>query len=352
MKPDWQQTLILETATIRDAIKVIDSAGFQIAMVVNEKGEFLGTVTDGDVRRGLLHGSEMSHPVLTVTNRNPHTAADDASDVALLALMKQHLFRQIPLINTEGRLTGLVHANYLQEHVKSTNNPVILMAGGLGKRLRPMTEKTPKPLLPIGDKPLLEMILENFIHQGFSDFYISVNYRADTLKSHFGNGSRWGVSIRYLEEEEPLGTAGALRLLPEKPKLSAFVMNGDLLTRVNFKDLLSYHHEQSATATMCVREYDMEVPFGVVSLEGNRIQRIDEKPVHRFFVNAGIYLVSPEAFDLIPNDRRFDMTELFEVVIANNLETAAFPIHEYWLDIGRLDDFERANLDFRNGQVK
>jgi NDP-sugar pyrophosphorylase family protein len=178
-----------------------------------------------------------------------------------------------------------------------------------------------------------------------------VNYKADVIKAHFGNGEKWNVEIRYLEEDTRRGTAGALRLIPERPNASMIVMNGDLITEINFQDLLDFHRQQNSKATMCVREYDFQVPFGVIGIEGNRIKSIDEKPIHRFFVNAGIYALDPSLIDAIPEEGTFDMTELFETVISTGKNTAVFPIHEYWLDIGRTDDLERANTDYKKAII-
>jgi NDP-sugar pyrophosphorylase family protein len=220
------------------------------------------------------------------------------------------------------------------------------MAGGLGKRLRPLTDEMPKPLLSVGNKPLLQNILESFVHQHFSHFFISVNYKADSIKNYFGDGSQWGIDIRYLEEDKRLGTAGALRLIAERPNAPVIVMNGDLLTRVNFRDLLNYHVERGSSATMCVCEYDVEVPFGVVEINGYQIEKIIEKPIHRFFVNAGIYVIDPDLFDMIPIDTYLDMTSFFDKMIDAGKKTAVFPIHEYWLDVGRVADLDRADFEF------
>jgi len=282
-------------------------------------------------------------------NPKPVTAAADATRDALFKKMTTDLLRQIPLVDSGGRVVGLVHMRELTPPIESRDNWVVLMAGGLGERLRPLTDKTPKPLLSVGSKPILESILEGFVEQKFRRFYISVNYKAAAIKRHFGDGRKWNVDIRYLEEDSRLGTAGALRLVPERPNTPFIVMNGDLVTRVNFQDLLDYHDQQRSKATMCVRQYDFQVPFGVVGINGNRIRMIDEKPVQRFLVNAGIYVLDPYLISLIPGDRAFDMTDLFARAIEAGRDTAAFPIHEYWLDVGRLDDLQRANLDMANG---
>ena len=349
MSADWQNAMIADDATIRDAIKTINDGGYEIAIVVDEIGTLLGTVTDGDIRRGLLDGLDMSTPAKTIMNREPLYASAETGPEDLLKIMNGKLLRQLPLLDEALRVEGLSHIRELTQPIEARDNWVVLMAGGLGERLMPLTENTQKPLLTIGDKPLLQTILENFVEQNFRRFYISVNYRADTIKDHFRDGKAWGVEIRYLEEDRRLGTAGALRLVPERPNAPMIVMNGDLITRINFQDLLDYHDQQAARATMCVREYDFQVPFGVVGIDTNRIKSIDEKPVHRFFVNAGIYVLAPGLIDRIPADANYDMTDLFKDVIADGEDTTVFPVHEYWLDVGRIDDLDRAKRDFENG---
>ena len=220
------------------------------------------------------------------------------------------------------------------------------MAGGLGTRLRPLTQDTPKPLLKVGNKPILETIIENFAKYGFVNITISVNYKADMIKEYFGDGSALGVNIDYIEESKRLGTAGALSLIKERPQEPFFVMNADLLTNVNFEHLLDFHLLERSVATMCVREYDYQVPYGVIETDGSLITSIKEKPLHKFFVNAGIYTLSPQVFEYIPKDEFYDMPTLFEDIIANNLKSVSFPIHEYWLDIGRMEEFEQAQNEY------
>jgi dTDP-glucose pyrophosphorylase len=344
--PDWKKSLITPDASILDAIETIQSSPQQICLVVDKDRRLLGTVTDGDVRRGLLKSMDVTVAVDQVMNTEPHVAPEDAHDDTLLAMMKEGELRQIPLIDDDKRVVGLIHIYDLISPPQVHDNWVVLMAGGMGTRLRPLTEDTPKPLLSVGDKPILETIMDSFIEQNFSKFYISVNYRAKAIKKHFGDGAKWNVDIHYLEEEHQLGTAGALQLVSHRPDLPMLVMNGDLLTRVNFHDLLNYHHEHDSQATMCVREYDFKVPFGVVEIANNRVLNIDEKPVHRFFVNAGIYVIDPALIDMIPAGEHFDMPQLFEKAIEAKCPTAAFPIYEYWIDVGRIDDLDRAKSDY------
>ena len=233
-------------------------------------------------------------------------------------------------------------------HSSKFHNPVFLMAGGFGKRLHPMTNDTPKPLLKVGDKPILEMILKQFIDAGFHNFYISTHYKAEMIREYFGNGDKWNVSIQYIHEEKPLGTAGALGLLPKDLlELPILVMNGDLLTKVNYKHLLDFHIEQGGEATMCAREYDIQVPYGVVEVEEQRVKSIIEKPVHKFYINAGIYVLNSAKVKSIDGDSYLDMPNLLNKLVSDNDENIGmFPIHEYWLDIGRMDEFQQAQSEY------
>ncbi|MDP2761575.1 MAG: nucleotidyltransferase family protein, partial [Sideroxyarcus sp.] len=292
-------------------------------------------------------GISLDESIQRIMNHDPTVATIDEGREVILAAMQRKVLHHIPLVDKNHRVVGLETLDELIQ-LRVRENRVVLMAGGLGSRLSPLTDECPKPMLKVGNKPLLETILENFIEYGFHRFYISVNYMANVVKSYFGDGSRWGVDICYLHEDQRLGTAGALSLLPVKPKEALFVMNGDLLTKVNFKQLLDFHSGHHAQATMCVREYDFQVPYGVVKIDAHRITSIDEKPIQRFFVNAGIYVLEPEALDLISSNTYFDMPTLFEKLIALKKETAVFPIREYWLDVGQLADYERANGEYRD----
>ncbi len=343
---DWRKTLVSITATLQDAIGIIDGSALQIGLVVDENGRLVGTVTDGDIRRAILRNEGMEDPITLAMNPNPHVARLGTSTDALLSDMKIHSIRQIPIIDDDRKPVDLAFIDHLLTPSGEKENWVVLMAGGLGSRLRPLTEATPKPLIPIGQKPLLETILENFIKQDYKRFYISVNYKSEMIRSYFGHGEKWGVEIRYIEEDKQLGTAGPLKLIPERGEQPLIVMNGDLLTQVNFQHLMEYHRQHNAQATMCVRTYDFQVPFGVIHLEGSRIKKIDEKPLHYFLVNAGIYVLNPEVIDLIPDDQRYDMTSLFEKIISDDINNTVFPIREYWLDVGRIDDLERAQSEF------
>lgn len=341
----WRKVVVSPDATLADAIKCIDASAQQVAMVLAADDQLAGLITDGDVRRALLRGLGLDAPIDRVMNARPTTARADTTRDDMLAEMRRLSIRHLPLTDAEGRVVGLTTDHDLFGCEKR-DNWVVLMAGGLGSRLSPLTDDCPKPMLPVGNRPLLQTILEKFIADGFHRFYISVNYKAEMVKAHFGDGSKWGAKIVYLHETHRLGTAGALGLIPERPDAPVIVMNGDLLTKVNFQQLIDFHTQHSATGTMGVREYEFQVPYGVVVTDGHRIASIDEKPVHQFFVNAGIYVIAPEMLDRVPAGEFYDMPTLFSEMLRLGRETAVFPIREYWLDIGHLADYHRANGEY------
>ena len=339
---NWKDLLIPPTTSILKVIEAIDAGAMQIALVVDPQRRLLGTVTDGDIRRGILKGIGLGEAVLRVMKEKPITAGPSENREELLAIMKQRQVRQIPLLDENGCVMGIELLENLVQ-CPGRQNWAFLVVGGLGSRLRPLTEECPKPLLKVGNKPLLEIIIQNIVEYGFRKFYMAVNYKDEMIRDYFGDGSKWGVEIRYIREETRLGTAGALSLLPEKPTDPLIVMNGDLLTKVNFHHLLDFHEELNADATMGVREYDLEIPFGIVQIENHQILNIDEKPMQSFFVNAGIYVLDPKVLDLIPKNSFYDMPDLFNKLLQKKYKTAAFPIREYWLDIGRMEDLVKAN---------
>ncbi len=341
-----EKYLISEDATIGQAIAAIDWSDQKIALVVDDNVGLLGTVTDGDVRRAILRGVDLESPAREIMNRSPTVANSGDSDESVLALMKRERLHQIPFVNEEGRVVGIKTIDDIMADA-GQDNLVVLMAGGLGTRLRPLTDKRPKPLLELGSKPLLETILKSLTKYGFRRFFISVNYKAEMVKAYFGDGSRWNVDIRYIEEDERLGTGGALTLLPEKPTAPFLVMNGDLLTNINFRHLLDYHHHQSCKVTMCVCDYENQIPYGVVGIENQRVAALMEKPVQRYFINAGIYVLEPEVLSQLPTGEVFDMTTLIDRLVADKSEVAVFPIREFWLDIGHHEDYERAAGHYR-----
>jgi len=341
----WKKTLITPDTPILKAIDIIDQAGLQIALVVDEEGRLLGTLTDGDVRRAILKHLGLDRAVHEIMNPAPYFIYREQPRENAYAAMKSRKLRQIPVLDEDHRVVGLEIADELL-NPPARNNWVIIMAGGLGRRLSPLTDFCPKPLLKVGDKPVLETILESFIQQGFRCFYFSVNYKAEMIIQHFGDGSRWGVEIRYLHENRPLGTAGALGLLPVKPEDPLLLMNGDILTKIDFGRLLDFHHQALTDVTMCIKERFNQIPYGVVTFQKNRLTGIEEKPLQRYFVNAGLYVLNPAVLDYVPAGSRLDIPDLVKELLNQGKEIAVFPIREYWIDIGRLDDYKRASDEF------
>lgn len=342
MSNKWQNILVAPSSSIQEVLKVIDKESLKLALVVDDKNKLLGTVTDGDIRRALITGKPLTTNIVEIMFSAPTTALINTPKTELLDLMNRKELLSIPIVK-DGQVVGL---ETLQQVIqkKKHNNPVFFMAGGYGTRLRPLTLNCPKPLLKVGNKPILETVLINCISAGFHDFYISTHYLPEMIQEHFGNGDKWGVSIRYIHETEPLGTGGALGLLPvDLPNLPVIVMNGDVLTTVNLEQLLSFHNENEASATMCVREYEYQVPYGVIESEGHYIKSMEEKPIHRFHVNAGIYVIGKKIINSVKQNEQIDMPTLLEQHLDDKV--LMFHFQDYWLDIGRMDDFNKAQTD-------
>lgn len=342
MSHNWKNILVSPKATIQEVLKVIDSESLQFSLVVDIDNRLLGTVTDGDIRRALINGVPLSHPISEIMFTKPTVAECSTPKDKLLELMNTKQLNSIPILDN-GIVVGLETIHHITEKTKY-DNPVFLMAGGFGTRLKPLTDNCPKPLLKVGDKPILETVLISFIHAGFHNFYISTHYLPEMIKDYFGNGDKWNVTIKYVYENEPLGTGGALGLLPKDlPGLPVVVMNGDVLTKVNIEQLLAFHNKHDANATMCVREFEYKVPFGVIESEGHNIKSMVEKPIQRFHVNAGIYVIGRDIINSVGENEIVDMPTLLERYL--NDKVLMYPFHEYWLDIGRIEDFNKAQVD-------
>jgi len=336
---------ISPSTLIRKALEVIDQGAMKIALVVDEEQVLIGTLSDGDIRRGLLSGLGMEDSIETIYNKKPTVCRlNDPKEKIIQTAVSRRVY-QVPLVDDMGKVVKLAEIDHLIKKEKLPNQ-VVIMAGGMGKRLMPLTEHTPKPMLKVGGRPILETLVSRLQQQGFSEILISINYKGEQIKDYFGDGRLMGVNIRYIEETKPMGTAGALGILEEKPHHPVLVMNGDILTNVNFENLLDFHLKSEAEATMCVREYGLEVPYGVVRLNQNNIIAIEEKPVQQFYVNAGIYILNPEVIKSIDPGSAIDMTQIFEKLVQQNAVTVSFPIREFWMDIGKLEDYNRANNEY------
>ncbi|NMB96952.1 MAG: CBS domain-containing protein [Clostridiaceae bacterium] len=342
---EWRKILIPPYMSIKEAIEVINITSLQIALVIDENNKLLGTVTDGDVRRGIIKEISLEDAVEGIMNTNPITITGKKNKKTILSVMEKNKLRHLPVVDDTGSVIGLERLEDLL-HYSKKENWIVIMAGGLGQRLKPLTDKCPKPMLTIEDKPILEIILANFIEQGFYQFYISVNYMAEQIKSYFGDGSKWGINIRYINEEKMMGTAGSLSLLPVQTDKPIIVMNGDILTKLNFEQLINYHLEHRAQATVAVRAYSFQIPYGVVKINKDRLAGFEEKPIYTSFINAGIYVFNPSVLKKIPVNSYFNMNQLLELMLENNEQISIFPVREYWVDIGTISDFNQAKLDF------
>ena len=340
-----EQSLIAPNMGMRDIIQHLDSNNTKIALVVDDHRVLLGTVTDGDVRRAILRGLPLDAPATKIMNPEPTVRPFGQDRGEVLAYLQHQQLKHLPLVDFANRAVDLITLDELLLP-RIRDNWVVLMAGGKGMRLRPLTENTPKPMLDVGGRPILETIVRRCTAAGFNKFFMSVNYQANVIRDHFGDGSTLGATIEYIEEDEPLGTAGALTLLPDIGTAPLVVMNGDILTKVDPAQVVAYHQENNAMATMAVREYEYQVPYGVIDLDNNQISNIREKPLERYFINAGIYALDPAAIAHLPTSGAFDMPSLFDRLRIAGHKTLAYPIREYWVDIGQMDDYQRANVEF------
>lgn len=335
--------------SVVDAMRIINKGSAQIALVVDQNQRLIGTLTDGDIRRGLLHGKSLYSPVSHLMNHNFRfvNRGDNKKDV--LEMMRREVLSQIPVLDSDGRVIELL---LLQEFMQPQElpNAVVIMAGGKGTRLRPYTENCPKPMLSVDGKPILEILLEQFIECGFCNFFFSVNYLKEHIINHFLDGKKWGVSIQYLEETTPLGTGGSLSLLPSNLAEPILVMNGDVLTRFNPNKLLNFHRHHMSSATVAVREHETTIPFGVVHSDGERLIGFDEKPTYRHLVNAGVYVLDPSMLVFLPKDRAIDMPDLIQDIQARSKKVCVCPIHEFWIDIGRPETLKEAHLSWDNNE--
>ena len=334
-------------SNIRDALSCLNNSLSKIILVINQNSILVGTLTDGDIRRGLLKGIDLDQKIEKIMNKNFFSIKDTDNYKSAFIKFNKKGIKQLPIVDKEGRIIFLlIDDNELDK--SSFENSIVIMAGGLGKRLRPYTNNLPKPMLKLNGKPMLEIILENCIESGFSNFYFSVNYLKEIIIDHFDNGSKWGVNISYLEENKALGTAGSLSLLPKDIKSPVLVLNGDVLTKFDPKMLLDFHQKNDAFATISVRDYLMEIPYGVVEIEGKKVYNLVEKPIYSKKVNAGFYALNPEILDFIKINEKIDMPDIIRKIISLNKKIVACPIHEYWIDVGRPETLEEANISWEN----
>lgn len=343
MTEHWRRTVVSLTASLGDAARSMDTHGMQVATVLDASGRLAGILTDGDLRRALLNGGSLETPVSLVANLAPKKMQGPISRTEALSIMNRLDIAHLPIVDERGCLIGL---EFLRDaSIAPDRVCAVIMAGGFGKRLAPLTDEVPKPLLPVEGQPMIEYLIKSLVDNGITRIVVSVFYHAAKIKAFCGDGSRWGADISYIQETEPRGTGGALSLLESRPQDQLLVVNSDILTSLDFSALLHFHREQGNMATMCVREQEFQIRYGVVTFEGPYVTDIVEKPVQSYFINAGIYVLDPSALDLVPPSGHFDMPSLLKRITQAGYRTNAFPLREYWLDIGTLTDYKTAQSD-------
>ena len=338
---NWKEYLIDRKLKVKDAIKMLDK--FQCIFVVNEDMELFGTITDRDIRKALLNQINKDAPVTKIMNKNPNVFFEPLNYDKIREAFKEGFYQHYPIINQNNQIVGVQNNNELQKI--GFDNPIIIMAGGLGKRLAPLTDECPKPMLKIGNKPLLATILDGISEQGFKNVFISVNYKSDIIKNFIQDGNLWDLNISYIHEDKPLGTAGSIGNISSEFKDNTIVINGDLLTKVNYRSLLDFHIQKKSSLTLGVREFDFTVPYGVVEIKNSKAKKLIEKPIIKKFINAGIYVLSPSTIKKIPKNKFFNMTDLIEPLMKKG-SVFSYPIYEYWLDIGKMEDFNKADNEY------
>lgn len=349
MEVNWKSVSLPADAKCREALEVIDRGALRIAIIVSADGHLEGVVTDGDIRRALLNNVSLDAPVGQIMNTNPKVTSTTESVSKRRRLMNAYSILALPIVDLDMRILGL---ETLKGSSSSPNTsiPVFLMAGGFGTRLKPMTDACPKPMLKIGGKPILEIIMERFIDRGFKEFYVSTHYLADQIVEYFGNGGRWGVQITYVHETEPLGTAGALSLLPDELDVDLmFMINGDVLSKIDIDGMIDFHVEHGADVTLAGRLMENRIPYGVIETDGSAILDIVEKPNHEFYINAGIYVLNRAFRERVKSQGKSDMPTIVKQTVDAGGTVSMFPMHEYWQDIGTMQEFEKARKKFARG---
>ncbi|MTI11391.1 nucleotidyltransferase family protein [Curvivirga aplysinae] len=347
IRSDIQNISLPNKSKISDALTILEKYRKKIVLIIDEKKKLEGIVVDGDIRRALIKGLPLNTPLTEIMNTAPLILDDDVDQNEAISFMRKNGIQQLPVVDIDGQVINILELNELSKSLQH-DNWVVIMAGGEGRRLRPLTNDIPKPMLKVGSRPILETIIRQFVSHGFKKFILSVNYLSHTIEDHFGDGKEFGVEIKYIRETEKMGTAGSLSLLEFKPTSPFIVMNGDILTNVNFSNLIKRHEQLQPAATMCVREYKIEVPFGVVEVteSEDQITALHEKPSTLHYINAGIYILAPEVLKQIPKNIFFDMTDLFSTLISENSVLLPYVVHEYWADIGRFSDYEKVNSEY------
>ena len=343
---NWKDTVVRPNATVREVLRALDKGAQKIALVCDDSDKLLAVVSDGDIRRGLLSELHMDDSVSAVANTKPKVAQQGVTREKLKEILTKESLNALPIVDQENRVVALHTLGSLEER-PVLENPVFIMAGGFGTRLRPLTDNCPKPMLPIGDKPILQHTIERMKKQGFRSFFISTHYLPEQIKDHFGDGSALGVNISYVHEEEPLGTGGALGLLPlDIPEKPLILLNGDILTDLDFGFILESHEDKGSDATMCLRELETSLAYGVVEVVEGNVTGMMEKPTYRHLINTGMYVLSNSCVKSVKRGLRIDLPSLLEQRIQAGRSVNAYTFYGKWIDIGQMNDYVRAQSTF------
>lgn len=332
--------------TVKQTLEKINNNAKGMALVIDDTDKLLGTITDGDIRRAILKGSSLDESIENIYNSNCIFVNEKYTRTQVFEQLENKKLKLIPVVDKAGKVIDFLELDdFIINYESNKENYVLIMAGGLGTRLRPLTDEIPKPMLKVGGRPILEIIIEQFKEKGFKNILLSVNYKSEIIENYFMDGKEFGVNIRYIKESKRMGTAGAIRLAEKYLDKPFFVINGDILTNVNFDSMFQFHKENDFSMTIGSRIYEMQIPYGVINADDACITSLEEKPIIRFNVNGGIYFLSPEVIQYIPEDQFFDITELINLLIDNKKKIGSFPIHEYWMDIGKIEDYYKADED-------
>lgn len=332
---------------IQRTMEVIDRGARGIALVTDDQNRLIGTVTDGDIRRAILRGTPLDNPVRSIMNEHFTFVTPNDSSILVETIFQQKHIHQLPVLDDYMRVVDVIF--YHEFHnTPSKENWAVIMAGGLGTRLAPLTKDTPKPMLKVGAKPILETIIEQLKSYGYRNILLSVNYKGDMIENYFQDGANFGVNIRYIKEKKRLGTAGAIGLAREYLDKPFFVINGDILTKLNFEQFMQYHVKHNHVITVGTKKYELQIPYGVVNIKEEKVVELAEKPIQSYFISGGMYCLNPETLDDIPEDEYFDITQLIQGYLSQNKKIGSFPITEYWMDIGHMEDYHQANIDYEN----
>jgi dTDP-glucose pyrophosphorylase/predicted transcriptional regulator len=334
-------------SSISQVVESLNKSGVQIVVILDKNEKFIGTITDGDIRRAILNGSTIDSSISSLVNKSSLTVDDKMTRDQILSIMQEKRIHQIPIVDSSGTVTGL----HLWDQISKPNkihNTVVIMAGGRGLRLKPLTEKTPKPMIRVNNQPMLENIILRAKSQGFNNFVITINYLAEQIKTYFEDGKKFGVNISYIEENQPLGTAGGLKQLENAHQFPFIVSNGDVLTDTSFIGLLSFHNAYNYDVTIAVKTHEWANPFGVVKTEGTRVVSYIEKPINYATINAGIYCLNPKVLSLMEPEEYLDMSDFIQKCIESGLSVGAYALYEKWQDIGQKEDLDKANSIGKN----